>query len=137
MAQTMKGGNTMLKNYTPRERKTDVTYELEFLYPNSNSGYGFPCTETGELLELKNPYAIANYNDCMAHPEKFEVYNHIRKIKHTYTENAHGTCECGHDISLWDEMYGACECPYCGRWYNLFGQELNPPEYWEEDYEED
>ena len=123
----------MLRNYVPSERKTIVTYEREFLYPDMNSGFGFPCDESGNLLELSNPYAIANYNDCMAHPEKFEVFNHIRKNKHTYKENAHGTCECGNEVSLWDEYLGACECPNCGRWYNLFGQELKAPRYWEED----
>lgn len=127
----------MMKNFTPRERKTDITYEVEFLRHDGNSGFGFPCTETGELLEMNNPYAIENYRECLAHPERFGVYNHIRKFKHTYTENAHGTCECGEEVSLWNEWYGACECPRCGRWYNLFGQELNPPKDWEENYEED
>lgn len=127
----------MLKNYTPIERKTIISYEIEFMYPDMNSGFSFPCTETGELLELKSPYALANYKDCMAHPERFEIFNHIREVKHNYRENAHGTCECGEEVRLWDEWYGACECPKCGRWYNLFGQELNPPAYWEENYEED
>ena len=31
---------------------------------------------------------------------------------------------------------GAFECA-CGQWYNMFGQELNPPEDWEEPLEED
>lgn len=127
----------MLKNFTPRERKTIVEYEIEFLYPDMNSGYGFPCTETGELLSNDNDCLVANYSYCLAHPEEFEVYNHLRKMTHSYTENAHGTCECGEEVSLWDEYYGACSCPNCGRWYNLFGQEINPPIYWEEEYEED
>ena len=46
------------------------------------------------------------------------------------TEPATGVCECGHRIALWDEYMGACECPHCGRWYNLFGQELNHPDTW-------
>jgi hypothetical protein len=29
---------------------------------------------------------------------------------------------------------GANECPHCGQWYNVFGQELLPPDQWEEDY---
>lgn len=33
-------------------------------------------------------------------------------------------------IDLWDEYLGACECPNCGRWYNIMGQELNPPSTW-------
>ena len=50
-----------------------------------------------------------------------------------YKEPAHGTCICGEEVSLWDQYYGACECPKCGRWYNLFGQELVAPEHWETD----
>ena len=41
-----------------------------------------------------------------------------------------GTCNCGHKIELYDRYLGACECPYCGQWWNLFGQELKNPEHW-------
>jgi hypothetical protein len=27
---------------------------------------------------------------------------------------------------------GACQCENCGQWYNIFGQELIDPEYWED-----
>ena len=37
-------------------------------------------------------------------------------------------------VYLYDRYRAACQCPKCGRWYNLFGQELLPPEMWEEDY---
>lgn len=43
---------------------------------------------------------------------------------------ATGVCKCGNRITLQNEYMGACECPYCGRWYNLFGQELNHPDTW-------
>lgn len=29
---------------------------------------------------------------------------------------------------------GACQCPKCGKWYNIFGQALLDPEFWEDDY---
>ena len=53
-----------------------------------------------------------------------------RVEKHTYTEYARAICECGKEIELYAQYMGACECPHCGRWHNLFGQELLPPEQW-------
>lgn len=49
-----------------------------------------------------------------------------------YKPPAYGTCHCGGTVELTDEYMGACECPNCGQWYNLFGQELLPPDMWEE-----
>ena len=31
---------------------------------------------------------------------------------------------------LFNQYLGACECPKCGQWYNLSGQELNPVNTW-------
>lgn len=55
---------------------------------------------------------------------------HYNEITYTQKVNAQGICECGQTIELWDQYLGTCECPHCHRWYNLFGQELNPPETW-------
>lgn len=41
-----------------------------------------------------------------------------------------GECECGETVTLYNQYLGACECPKCGRWYNIWGQELNPPHTW-------
>lgn len=41
-----------------------------------------------------------------------------------------GECKCGAEVPLMDQYMGACECPGCGQWYNLSGQELLPPEEW-------
>ena len=37
---------------------------------------------------------------------------------------------CGAEFYLQDEYLGACECPRCGQWFNLFGQELTDPRGW-------
>lgn len=121
----------MLKNYTPAGHSTVVSYELAF-DDGRNNGFGFPCDENGKLLEGLTPEAIANYNRCKEHPERFERFNKIVRHEHRVRDNAHGTCSCGEEIELWDQYMGACECPKCGQWYNLFGQELLPPENWEE-----
>lgn len=123
----------MLKNYTPAEYRTVTEYELVF-DDGRNNGFGFPCDREGRLLQSaeENPAAHENLMFCLAHPEKFERFNKVVKQKWQARENAHGTCSCGEEMELWDQHLGACQCPRCGRWYNLFGQELVPPEHWEE-----
>ena len=116
----------MLKNYVPSRRMAITEYNLAFNYDN-NSGFSFPCDSDGTLSDDLNPCAMKNYQYCMEHPEEFVDWNIIEKTTHHYKEPAHGTCSCGRRIELWDEYLGACKCD-CGRWYNLFGQELIAPE---------
>lgn len=123
----------MLKNITPRTPIEIVERTIEFADAEGN-GFVFnvdekfkpifPCKEAKENFE----YALAN-------PDKFEIYNELITRRRVYVEPAHGTCTCGREVTLENEYRGACECG-CGRWYNLFGQELLPPEYWENDDEE-
>ena len=125
----------MLHNYVPSKYYTAVDYELVFDDGYYN-GYCFPCDENGNLLqsEEENPAAYANMRWCLEHPEKFERFNKIIKYTRQVRDNAHGICICGHEVELWNQYMGACQCPECGRWYNLFGQELVSSEHWEEDY---
>ena len=128
----------MLRNYVPSEYHTVVEYELVF-DDGHNNGFGFPCDATGKLLqrEEENPCAHANMRRCLENPEKFVRFNKIIKYERSVRDNAHGTCVCGNEVELWDSYLGACQCEKCGRWYNLFGQELLPPENWEEDPSEE
>lgn len=48
----------------------------------------------------------------------------------SYREPRMAVCECGETFPLVAQYLGACECPGCGTWYNVFGQELNPVETW-------
>ena len=123
----------MLKNITRRQRKTFFEYRRDFDY-GDGSGFCFDCDKDGNLLPMPEA-AMRNYQECLAHPERFETFNKVIRIEHTYTENAHGTCICGRDVELYDQYRGACQCE-CGRWYNLFGQELIDPRYWEDDDED-
>ena len=120
----------MLKNYTPKEYRTVVDHSLVFNY-DRNSGFSFPCDANGNVnISNLNPCAARNLNECMAHPEKFQDFAKVETNRWRVSDPAHGTCECGEEVYLYDEYMGACECPNCGRWYNLFGQELNPPSSW-------
>lgn len=120
----------MLKNLVPRETVELVEHTIEFT--ENGSGFSFKATPTGEVI-LENKDQEANYQFAIAHPELFtDEYNKFRTRRRHYTENAHGTCTCGAQVELYNQYQGACQCPRCDRWYNLFGQELISPEYWED-----
>ena len=125
----------MLKNLVT-ETEEIREYSREFTYLDGDGGFSFPCDENGKLAEDMHECAKENYAWAMEHPEKFSEYNefHVEVRRFTHT---HGTCSCGTEVELWDQYYGACQCPKCGQWYNLFGQSLVSPEYWETDPSEE
>ena len=130
----------MIKNYVPSERKEEMTYEIVFYY-EPGGGFGFPSDEHGKVqIDQMQPAAVENYQYAIAHPEKYPVaFNKLETRKISWREPARGVCHCGQQIELTDQYLGACECPHCGRWWNVFGQELKPVESWndygEMDYE--
>ena len=119
----------MLKIIAERRAVEVVEYYFEFTDEHGN-GYSFPCDAYGELSEKLSKEAEENYIWCQNHRDQFDTVG-IRKHKYYYTEPAIGRCSCGYRLQLINEYQGACEC-VCGQWYNLFGQELIPPEYWED-----
>jgi len=121
----------MLTEYKRSEEKELVEYELVF-DDGANNGYAFPCDKDGNLNEDMHPAAIENYNWCMSHMDQFARANKVIKISRRYREPSQGKCSCGEIVYLTNDYMGACQCPGCGQWYNLFGQELLPPEMWEE-----
>lgn len=121
----------MLKNYVDKKYYTVTSYELVFDDGVFN-GCGFPCDENGKLFDDMNDAAKENYKWCMEHPEKFVRFNKVIKHERRTYDNPHGTCDCGNEVELYNEYMGACQCDKCGKWYNLFGQELLPPTEWEE-----
>lgn len=127
----------MIKNYVRAQRKTRTTFELVY-DDGQGSGFGFPCDQSGNLLIAEmSECGMANYQDCVAHPERYVRAGEVVRYCNTYTENAHGTCICGAEVELQDQYYEACQCARCGRWYNLYGQSLLPPEQWKIDPSED
>lgn len=118
----------MIKDYKPAEWKNYDFYELVFDDGKGN-GFAFACDENGNLKLTDEQRE--NYEFAMSHPEKFKRFNQVVKFTDRYKENASGICGCGKRIELYDEYLGACECPHCGQWYNLFGQRLKHPDEWE------
>lgn len=122
----------MLKNLVTRIPVEIVEHTIEFTYEDGNGGYSFAADEHG-VVQITNEDQRRNYEYAMAHPELFpEQYNEHCVRRRTYMEPAHGKCHCGEEVYLNNEYLGACQCPNCGQWYNLYGQELIEPEYWGE-----
>lgn len=120
----------MLKNIVRGEWEQDKSYELVF-DDGHNNGFGFPCDAQGNVNLTKiTDAAFENLQFCMSHPEKFVRFNEVVVLKQFWKEPDKGTCRCGQLVELVNQYHGACQCPKCGQWYNLFGQELLPPEKW-------
>ena len=123
----------MINDYSPAHM---VEYDMHRLVFDDgiNSGFWFPCDELGNLLPGMHENARENYEFCMANQNSFVRANEVVSFKQHVREAATGTCHCGNRMELYDQYYGTCQCDKCGQWYNLFGQELLPPDEWEEDY---
>lgn len=121
----------MIKEFYIGERVTETHYDLIF-DDGAYNGFSFPCDKNGKIKEDLNPVARKNYEYCLQHPEKFIRFNKPIRYETSWKEPNWGICECGEKVELVNSYLGACECHNCGRWYNTFGQELNPPETWSE-----
>lgn len=121
----------MIRDFKESYIEEQTEYNLLF-YTDRCGGLAFPCDENGHVdLEKLHPAAQRNYVEAMAHPEFFPyAWNELEKRTHSYRNPASGTCNCGERIYLRNKYLGACACPNCGQWWNMFGQELNPVETW-------
>jgi hypothetical protein len=122
----------MIKIIKERQQVTATDYYLEFFYKDDqNAGFCFPANKDGTpAFDKMCPEAITNYKSCLTDDRLTE--EEFTTNTHTYTEPAVGKCSCGREVVLDSDYMGAVRCD-CGRWYNLFGQELRDPKYWEED----
>lgn len=123
----------MIKDFVRRRTIETTDYILCFYYKDWGCGFGFPCNKNGIVdVDKLEPAGRKNYEWCISNPQEFEYFAVVDKNIRRYHENASGVCSCGNRIELWDQYMGACECPHCGKWYNLFGQELNHPDTWKD-----
>ena len=117
-----------------KERTPEVmrAYYIEFKYKDDpEAGFSFPATSYGEPdIALMSEEVIVNYHACLTDERLTE--GEFTKHEWTYTTPAVGRCSCGQDVVLECDYMGAVQCE-CGRWYNLFGQALKDPKYWEEE----
>ena len=122
----------MIKIIKEREPVTIKEYFIEFKYKDDpNAGFCFPVTVHGEPdFNSMTSEAQANYKACLTDNRLTEA--EFTTSTHTYTEPAVGKCICGSLVTLDADYMGAVRCE-CGRWYNVYGQRLKDPEYWERD----
>lgn len=120
----------MINNFKPGEYVEKIEHELVF-DDGCGNGFAFPCDENGKaLMPDENHAAWNNLAWCLTQPERFARFNKVVSWKRKWRENNTGTCHCGQEMELYNEYLGACQCPKCGRWYNVWGQELNDPSTW-------
>ena len=125
----------MLKIIKERTPETITEYFIDYTYKDDpNAGFRFPANKDGTpdmfnmCAEMQENYDRCQTDESLNGPE-FIVDTH------TYVSPAVGKCTCGREVVLDCEHGDAVRCE-CGRWYNLFGQSLKDPKYWEEDYED-
>ena len=135
----------MAKIIKQRERKTHISYDLNFYEKATNEVvWGFP------LLNGKGTEPVPCTFDRKEKPcteeectwwgnyikakEDETLYSEEEKIEWSWVEPAIAICECGKEITL---DYDAQECEHCGRLHNILGQELLPRHMWEENYWEE
>ena len=120
---------TIIKERT-RKEETYYTYDFD---RGDGSGYTFPCDKNGNVdKNLIHKEAYENFLRCKSKENEFE-WAGVKKHKDSYIEPAYGRCDCGEEFELINQYMGACECPKCGQWYNIWGQALVNPKYWEEE----
>lgn len=124
----------MIKLIRKRYPVTVREYYIEFKYKDDpDAGFCFPATVHGDPdFSQMCEEMLANYEACLT--DKRLTEGEFVARGWTYMEPALGICRCGREVVLESDYQGAVRCE-CGQWYNLYGQELLPPEMWEEDEE--
>lgn len=114
-------------------------YYLEYRWKDDpDAGFSFPANpDETPVLENMSDDMKKNYEFCLNSPDKLDYFFNDYEI--TYVEPAVGLCHCGTAVALDADFayHSAVQCEKCGQWYNLFGQKLVDPEYWEEDDDDD
>jgi hypothetical protein len=127
----------MLDNMVKRERVFIEDYALGYEWVDDpSSGFSFECDKEGNpLVEKMGDPALENLRKCRDGTYDV-VFMGIRDYSRYYTEDAHGTCDCGREVYLHNDYGHGIDCE-CGRIYNSSGQELAPRSQWEDRYDED
>ena len=118
-----------MQNFKRSHVEETVSYELTS-DDGFHNGFELPCDAEGNVLPDLNEAAQKNLAYCLAHPEKFARHNKVVPFVHRVRIPASGTCRCGQEVELSNQYYGSCQCPNCGQWYSMSGNELLPPDRW-------
>jgi len=115
----------------------EVWYEHQFQYRDDryfkggrfSSGYSFPVDKSGNLLAT-NDVMRGNYKKVFGDPNYIDLG--VQELRRTYRAPAVGRCPCGTDVVLDGSYMGVSQCDCCGKWYDMNGNLMKSPEYWEE-----
>jgi hypothetical protein len=128
----------MLEIIKERTVRTEKSYWINFDCKDDHScGFIFPANSDGTPALDKMPEeAKMNYFACEASTNKFDRW--LEEREDQVVDYAVGRCRCGAEVELFDGAWmGAVQCEKCGKWYNIYGQELVDPEYWEDPFDDD
>lgn len=122
----------MLKIIKERTSIKVTEYFIEFNYKDDpNAGFCFPANKDGTpAFDKMCSEAKANYEKCLTDSSLTEA--EFTTSAYTSISPAIGQCICGSLVTLDADYMGVVRCE-CGRWYNLFGQSLIDPKYWDRD----
>ena len=119
----------------------DEEVKTYYLTYKDTDGHGdaFPCDQDGQILwgAVYDPETTRKSLDfCQSHTDRWTGKN--GEIVAFVYHSRYGICpSCGHRVyfggSGWASHIGVGECD-CERWYNIFGEEILPPEDWGDDY---
>lgn len=120
-------------------KERTVRYEKEYYInfdrkDDPNCGFVFPAYFNDETpaFDKMTEEAKKNYYACLADKDTYDRWFEEREVR--VVDYAVGRCRCGAEVELIDGAWmGAVQCEKCGKWYNIYGQELVDPEYWEMD----
>lgn len=122
-----------MKIIKERTVRTEKSFSLNFdLVGQPYCGFSFPCDREGNVFPDLNDCAKDNYKKCLADTSGKYEPPYIDVQTYRIVEPAVGQCACGAHVLLEDQYMGACQCDNCGQWYNIYGQALIDPEYWED-----
>lgn len=108
-----------------RERKTSVDFLLFFQRKGDteNSGFAFPCDESGKVADDRENRVAELRNDPGYDAPV------INRREHSWSEPGAIECTCGQEVQL-AHFTNTCSC---NRDYNMSGQLLAPREQWGEE----
>lgn len=116
----------MTKIIKEREQMEKAFYVHSFArVGDPESGWQFDVNQDGEYKPMAKEVA-ESLQYCLDNPDKVRDEG-IKKYYRRWTEPAILECDCGEQVPLEGFTNGASQCPVCGRWYNMFGQELSGP----------
>lgn len=95
-----------------------------------NCGFQFDVVDGDGKPVFPCEAAERNFRYCIGHPGEYEDMGIVTQ-EEVHWQDARAVCECGKEIFLGDTYIGAGQCGNCGRWHNMYGQELLPPENWD------